>query len=602
MFKARIFIVFFLFGVLAAVNAQDHNLATQYFANGEYEKASVLFGQLVEKDDRNDYFFNRYLDCLLNLENWQEAETALRKRLKKFPENTALYVNFGQLYERQGLDAQANEQYKRAIDKVAPDYAAISKLAQAFNSAGKTDFAIQTYEHGSEAAKDPGRFAFNLGELYRRKGDMPKMIRMYLYAIDGDPGKTASIQSFLSRYLAPDDYTELQRQLYELIQKDQENPSLVELLAWSFVQRRDFKSAFRQFKALDQRFNENGQRIYNLANDAADARDYETAIAAYEYIVQEKGPLNPFFSLAKREGLNCRRKKITEGFGYTLEELQTLEKEYNTFLDEFGTGRATAEIIIDLADLQGYYINNLPKAIALLDRLRQSPGLDRTIMARVKINLADFYLMAGEIWESTLLYSQVDKDFKEEQLGQEARFKNARLSYFNGDFQWSQAQFDILKASTSKLISNDAIDLSVFIMDNLNMDSSVIAIGLYSAAELLVLQNKFDDAFRKLDTLRRDFPDHALQDDILYLEAQIFEKRRDFNGAALRYQEIIDKYSKDIRADNSLYALAQLYEFKLNNPQKAQPLYEKLFIDYSGSVFAVDARKRFRILRGDKVQ
>jgi TolA-binding protein len=200
------------------------------------------------------------------------------------------------------------------------------------------------------------------------------------------------------------------------------------------------------------------------------------------------------------------------------------------------------------------------------------------------------------------LYSQVDKDFKEETIGQEARFKNARLAYFNGDFQWSQAQFDILKASTSKLISNDALDLSVFIMDNLNLDTSSAAISLYSGAEMLVFQNRFDEAFLKLDTLRLAFPEHSLQDDILYLEAQIFEKKRNWEKAASLYTTIAEKYPEDIRADNALYALAQIYEFRLVNLDKAKELYEKIFMDYSGSLFAVDARKRFRVLRGDKVQ
>jgi TolA-binding protein len=139
-------------------------------------------------------------------------------------------------------------------------------------------------------------------------------------------------------------------------------------------------------------------------------------------------------------------------------------------------------------------------------------------------------------------------------------------------------------------------------MDNLNLDTTSAAISLYSGAEMMVFQNRFDDAFLKLDTLRRAFPDHSLQDDILYLEAQIYEKKRDYVKAAALYQEIVDKYPQEIRADNALFAMAQLYETKLSDPEKAQAMYEKVFIDYSGSVFAVDARKRYRVLRGDKMQ
>lgn len=590
------------FGLLPLLHAQDPNLANQYYMNGEYEKAAALYEQLAESTrGLGDYYFERYINCLLNLEQYEEGENALKKQIKKSPANAKLYVFYGNLYDRQGKTEDAQAQYQKAIEKMAPDYSAVTQLANTFTGNAKYDLAIQTYERGAALFKDPTRFAYNLGDLYRRKGDTPKMIESYLNSLEADPSRLLGIQTLLARYLSAPEYTELQSQIYTRLQSDN-NPDYIELLAWSFVQRKDFKSALRQYKALDKRLDEPGQRIFKLANDAANARDFETAIAGYEYIIQEKGPQNPFFFDAKREAMNCRRRKITEGYDYTSEELRTLESEYESFLSQYERGPQTAYLIIQLADLEAFYINDLNKAIALLDELRQTPGLNRNTLARVKINLADFYLMNGDIWESTLLYSQVDKEFREEMLGQEARFKNAKLSYYNGDFEWAQAQFNVLKASTSKLIANDALDLSVFIMDNINSDTTTDAMSMYAAAELLVFQNRFPEAFLKLDTLRQSFPENTLQDDILYLEAQIYEKKRDYTKAAELYQQVADKFPEDIRADNALYALGILYEEKLQDPEKAKALYEKIFLDYSGSVFAVDARKRFRILRGDKIQ
>lgn len=583
------------------LKAQDPNLANQYFMDGEYEKAAALYGQLSEQDEENEYFFNRLMESLLNLEKYEEGEKFIKKRLRKMPENVMLYVTYGNFYERQEKEEEAAQQYEKAIGKMAGDYASVTRLANTFVNNSKFDLAVKTYERGASLMRDPNRFAYNLGDLYQRKGETDKMVDCYLNALSADPGKLAAVQTRMARFLAPSDFASLQAQLYERIQKE-ENPDFVELLAWSFVQRKDFKSALRQYKALDQRLGENGQRLFKLAEEASDARDYDVAIAAYDYIVAEKGHLNPFFFDSKQAAMECRRRKITEGFAYTPTDLQILETEYENFLTQYGKGRQTSSIILQLADLEAYYINNLPKAIELLEGMKLMHGLDRYTLARTKINLADFYMMSGDIWESTLLFSQVDKEFKEEQIGQEARFKNARLSYFNGDFQWAQAQFDVLKASTSKLIANDALDLSVFIMDNLNLDTTSEAISLYSGAEMMVFQNRFEDAFLKLDTLRRDFPEHSLQDDILFLEAQIYEKKRDYTKAAALYLEIVEKYPQEIRADNALYAMAQLYETKLSDLEKAQTLYEKIFIDYSGSVFAVDARKRYRILRGDKMQ
>ncbi|MEL6922958.1 MAG: tetratricopeptide repeat protein, partial [Bacteroidota bacterium] len=343
-------------------------------------------------------------------------------------------------------------------------------------------------------------------------------------------------------------------------------------------------------------------RVYRLAEVAANDKDYNTAIAGYEYIVDTKGPTSSYYIEAKREALACKRKKLVEGFDYTDEDLKDLEKEYETFLNEFGRKKTTAAIVAELADLEAFYLNDMDKAIELLNEMIQYPNVNRYIRARGKISLADFYLIQGEIWEATLLYSQVDKEFKDDLLGQEARFRNAKLSYYAGDFQWAQAQFDVLKASTSKLIANDALDLSIFILDNLGLDTTVRALSLYAQADLLVFQNRFEDAFVTMDSLKVEFPEHSLEDDILYLRSKIFMKQRQYDKVEATLQTIIDKHIEEIRADNAMFELAALYEHQLKNIEKAQTLYERIFTEFSGSTFAVEARKRFRILRGDKVQ
>ena len=270
-------------------------------------------------------------------------------------------------------------------------------------------------------------------------------------------------------------------------------------------------------------------------------------------------------------------------------------------MNEFGRNKTTASIVQELANLQAFYINDLYKATDLLEEMIAYPGINPAIQAEGKIKLADFYLMQGEIWEATLLYSQVDKIYKDDLLGHEARFRNAKLSYYAGDFQWAQTQFDVLKASTSKLIANDALDLSIFIMDNLGLDTTARSLELYSEAELLVFQNRFDDSFNKLDSLMTAFPEHTLKDDVYYLKAKVYTKQKQYDEAVKMYEKIIDKHTEEIRADNALFELAELYENQLSNPDKAKELYERIFIDFSNSTLAVDARKRFRKLRGDNI-
>ena len=292
---------------------------------------------------------------------------------------------------------------------------------------------------------------------------------------------------------------------------------------------------------------------------------------------------------------------VAAGSALNKEAFLELEKDYEAFLDEIGRDRRTAEIIKEHAELEAFYLNNLDKGISILEGLLQIPSLNKYTEANSKLLLGDFYLIKGEIWDATLLYSQVDKDFMEDLLGERARFKNAKLSYFNGEFEWAQIQFDALKASTSKLISNDAMDLSVFIMDNLGLDSTDEAMRLYAGAELLSFQNKHEEAFASLGELEMKFTDHTLIDDIKYLKADIYNAKGEFEKAADLYTDILENHKDEIRADNALFKLARLYETALADKSKAMELYETLFVDFSNSTFAVESRKRFRYLRGDKL-
>ncbi|HMO37976.1 MAG TPA: tetratricopeptide repeat protein [Saprospiraceae bacterium] len=586
---------------MVAYGQQDARLAQQYFQNGEYEKAAVMYEKLFNINPDNDFYFDRYIDCLLATEAFSECEKIIKQQIRRNPSNVNLYVTYGKLYERQYREEEAAAQYQQAIANLSKDPFIITRLANAFVVLTKYDQAIETYERGAVLLKDQNIFAYNLGELYRRKGDIPRMVESYLNALDANADRIGTVQTIFQRYFLTEDYDELQRQLYTRLQKNENTPHFIELLTWVFVQRKDYKNALRQVRALDRRLRENGGRVYQLGEIAANDKDYETAIEAYEYVAQ-KGIESPFYLEARRESLRVKRTRLADGYNYTRPELLALEKEYETFLNEFGRSRITAGIILELAELEALYLNNLDKAIELLTELLAYPNVDKNIEASAKLSLADYYLIKGEIWESTLLYSQVDKAFKEDPMGHEARFRNARLSYFTGDFQWAQAQFDILKASTSKLISNDAIDMSVFIMDNLGLDTTARALQMFAEAELLVFQNRFAEAFRKLDSLLVLFPKHALDDDVLYLKGRIHYKKRDYAQAAVAFQKIVDDYATEIKADNALFELAQIYERHLEDIDKAKELYEKMFVEYSGSTFAVEARKRYRILRGDTIQ
>jgi len=587
--------------VVGQLSAQNSRLAEQYYLEGEYQKAADLFLKLHDtaKKNGNYIYFNRYIECLLALRQFEQAEREIREQMDLQPDDYSLLVTLGNVQERIGAYDAAQNSYRMAIEKLPARMDAITRLGNAFLSQAKYDEAIETYRKGEKLLERPGYFAYQLADLYKRNGNISGMIEQYLFSLQAFPDRIQNIQNLPQRSLQPEDYADLLSQLYVFMQDYPDTDYFPEMLAWTYMQQKDYSRAMRQAKALDKRMGENGLRVYRLAQIAANDKDYETALDGFKYILSNQDAGTPYFFEAKRAYLATRRRQITENYSYTPEQLKALETEYLSFLDTYGVQIGTAIIVSELAMLEALYMNNLDKAISLLEEIINLPGINRHIQANAKLDLGDYYLMSGEIWEATLLYSQVDKAFPEELIGQDARFRNAKLSYYNGDFEWAQTQFDILKSSTSKLISNDAIDLSVFIMDNLGLDSTEHAMAEFAKAELLIFQNKLDEAIEKLNILCNLYDEHSLKDDILYMKARLFEKKRDYENAVTLYQEIVDNHKEEIRADNALFNMAQLYERQLNDREKARDLYEKLFLEYTNSTFSIEARKRYRFLRGD---
>lgn len=391
----------------------------------------------------------------------------------------------------------------------------------------------------------------------------------------------------------------LRKQLLKNIQRSGQ-PAYNELLYWLFIQEKDFESALIQAKAMDKRMDENGERLMALGILAASNDEYAVAEKCFQQIIS-KGASGSNYIAAKIEMLKASEKKIIMGKKPTASELSALENNYETAIGEMGKIPLVAPLISSYARLKAFYLNKTSEAIKLLEETINLPGLSPAFKAQCKLDLADILVLTGDVWEAALYYGQVDKDFKNDALGREAKFRNARLSYYLGEFDWAAAQLNVLKSATSQLISNDAMSLALLIMDNTGMDSITAPLLIYSRADLLSFQNKDEAAMLVLDSLLTVFPGHSLTDEAWYRKASLFEKKGMYDTAAFFLNEIVIKYPNDILSDDALIKLAGIYENNLNDPRKAMELYEKLLVSYPGSLFAVDARKKFRLLRGDKV-
>lgn len=602
--KKQIFLLIAMVAMALAAVAQagrDEALAASYMQNGELDKAAELYQTLWEQHNYDDKFYQPLYKCLLQLKKFTELEKLVKKQIKKSDGNLQYIIDMGYLYSQVPDETKAKEQFEKAIKEVKPNEMAIRSVANAFETYRLYSYVILVYERGEKNLHSESYFSFELARAYLNQGDIPNAIKYYLINMEANPQNIQQVKNTVQSSAQEQKLlSELETQLYTKVQKNPGSEEYIELLTWVYIQNKDFESALIQMKALDKRKNETGFRVLDMARMAQTEGDYTNAIAGYEYVVA-KGKNNALYFMARTELLNCRKEKISKNIDYTLADLEGLKQDYQIFISESEGNFMAAQSMKELADLEGFYLHDIKGAIELCNQIIVMPGVSRQLKNQTKLSLGDFYLITGDVWESTLLYSQVDKDEKDSPLGEEARFRNAHLAYYKGDFDWAQTQLEALKGSTSELIANDAINLSVFIIDNLGMDTIETPMQMFAKAELLLYQNKDDQAKLTLDTITYLFPGHALFDDIEYLQAQIFVKRKQFEKAIPLLEDIVKNYKTDLKGDDATFLLAKIYEDHLNDRAKAMSYYQSIITDYNSSLLVIEARKRYRLLRGDNL-
>lgn len=598
------FVCFCMMSLLAmAQQKDDMKLAKQFFESGEFQKAADLFSDLY-KSEQDEESMQFYVRCLLALKKESEAEKFLKKIVRKNNNNRAAVVALASLYTNTERSAEALKLITSIAKSFDADQARFINLSGGLQAASLPDLGIVVLQIGQDKMGFLYPFYFELAEMYSAKKDLPNMIDQYLEAINYNEGYLVQVQNALQTNLDDENSPErrqlLKQQLLKKIQQYPQREVFTNMLIWLFQQEKNFSAAFEQLKALDKRFGSKSPELFELAQVASANQDFGAAsnILLYELT---KGRKNPYYDQARREYIANQYQKLLQSPVYSQKDLQQTDSAFAMGLNELGIQPSTASMVRDFAHFKAFYLSEQDTALALLDRVIEMPGVDDVQRARAKLEKADVLLFTGDVWEASLLYSQVEKNYKHDVLGQEAKFRNARLSYYRGDFEWAQAQLLVLKAATSKLIANDALDLSMIITDNLGQDSVREPLQMFARGDLFLYQNRDSLALLSYDSIPRLYPFHGLLDEVLFRKYTIAAKHQLFKQALIYLEEIAGKYNEEIYADDACYLAAEIYFMHYRDTQSAMKWYQELITKYPGSIYAADARVKFRKLRGDNI-
>lgn len=578
----------------------DDALAYQYYQQGQYQEAAVLLEKLFNRT-KSDGYFEMYLNSLLKLKKFEEAEKTVKKLIRQDDKNLQYSIALARIYQEKGQTELANKMYLQAVNNLPADEFKIREVANYFYNFLNYDLAIATFLQGRKILNNSKLFSYEVLSIYRFKKDKNMLIQEYINVLPEMPQMLPQAESVLASVFESNaDYQILQGALLKKIQKEPETEVYTQLLIWQYLQQQEYELALRQLIAQDKRLKTDGAILFNTANTFLANQAYPTAIKAFEYLVA-KGKENQFYLPAKISLINTKYELVIAG-KYDQKAITDLAAEYQSILDEYGKTPQTIFALKKWANLQAYYLNDLDKAEKGLETALTVPGIPASEIGQIKLDLGDIYILTKQPWEAILVYEQVAKDFENQPIGNEARYRTARLSFYQGNFAYAKSQADVLKVATSQLIANDALNLSLLISDNTQSKVDSNALKMYADAEMLQFRNLPAKALVKLDSIAIAFPGNGLADAILMIKSKIYLKINAVDLAIAALKAIIEKQnSNSIWTDDALFTLADIYEKNGKDIEQAKLLYQKLINDYPGSMFSTEARKRFRKLRGDNI-
>ena len=598
----KLFLYITLLFSLFAVG-QNEQLAEYYYDKGDFEKAKISYEELLENIPQNTQYFLRTIDCYQQLQQFDTAEKAIQARLTKYNQGSLL-VELGYNYQLQKNDSKAKIFYEQAIERIRKNPNEVYGIANSFERKVQLEFALKAYQTATEIQPN-FNFNYQQGLIYGQLRNFDKMISTFLDEAYANPHNSIIIQNQLSRFMtdeADNSFNDALRKA--LILKVQKSQDLFwnRYLSWFYVQQKEFSKAFIQEKAIYKRNPESLAGILNLANLAIEEENQEVAKEILDFVITNTKDLGLLVQ-AHTYLIQLKIDKATD------KDYAAINGEIEALLKEFEISPFTLSLQLIQAHFVTFHLKKPEQGKEIVKRALDLQ-LNSYEVAKAKMELADIFLFEEKFNQALLYYSQIEMDLKNDAVAHEASLKAAKTSYFKGDFNWALKQFKELKSANTQLIANDALEYFLLINDNTVADSTQTALKAFAKGDYLLYQNRNTEAITQFQLILKTFKNQdsrAMPEQAKQIKAvtqlrlgKVYEKTGEFNLALSQYQAIIENHSDGIYIDEALFFSAEIYNKKLNEPEKAKPLYEKIIFNHQDSIYFVEARKKFRELRGDK--
>ena len=598
--KKILFLILFLLPfIVCSQRNNEFRIAQKYYNEKNYKLASPIFLKLYNKT-RSKTNYTYYVKCQIELKEYDNLVKFVKRISKKYRTTPKYKIDLAYIYELQNKFKKSEKIHKSLIDRLPKNKFYIENLANSFSALNKHNKALEVYLKARKIYQNPNMFRYQVGNTHRYLFNYKEMVNEYLELLMINKSFLSNVKNLFSNTLSiniDDSFKPILKEiLLKKIKEYPQNESLKEILVWLYIKEEKYASAFNIARSLNLRYNKDGNELFNIGILAKKNKEYTVAIQAFEFIINNVVNSN-YKSGAKTELLDTKFKQLINSENKNKEEIVKIIDLYKSELKKNKSTRDRVNLIVKMCHINAFYLKNYDESIIELEKAAKQYKYNRKYKNKCNLKLAEIYILADKIWDATLLYAAIENENKNSSIYSEVKFYRAQTAYYTGNFSWAKSQLDALKASTSKLIANDAAYLSDFIHNSYNENDSINSnLTKLAKAELLSRQNRDSLAIIKIDSILNNSNEENILCNAYFLKHKLCIKTKDYTEAINCLKKIYENYPKNLLTDDSLFILANLYKTITFEMEKAKEIYKILIQNYSGSIFSTDAIILYRKL------
>mgnify|MGYP001438166782 CR=1 FL=1 len=591
-------------------------LAQSYERAGDFETAVTLYEEAFSKDSSSPVIYDALRRNYQQLKRYDEAVALMRRWLRKNPNDPGLISQLGSIYILKSDEQKAFEMWDRAIALNPKSEMNYRIVGSAMLQSRLFDRTIDLYKRGRTACNNQTLFTSDIAYLYGIMLNYADATHEYLNLIRQNPAQLGIAQANIASYTSrADGLSASITVVEEAVKSDEANIPFQQLLAWLYMEGKYFDRAHNVYKIIDEKTNAGGRELFNFAERTLREKVYPVAVRTYQEIMNSY----PKFELMVQVKFGYARSlEESDDMGDTLKlfgGLTPISKKdaaeskqryagaieiFNQVIAEYPNTEFAARSLLDVALIKRDKFFALDDARSSLEILVTKYNRFPAISLEGIFNLGDVYLASGNLDLAGAQYKSLSEiSLKVNPLREKAALRLAELDYFNYKFQDAVAKLTDLTLNPNSDVANNALSLKLFIQENLQ--SSEEALKEYARADLLKRQYKYTEALQYFETIVKKYPKANIVDEALIDIGDLLARMGKYAEAVSSYNRLITDFPESILLDRTLMKTGRVYQIGLNDETKAIESYEQLLEKFPTSLFANEARRRIREMRGDSI-